>query len=63
MLFHRSSEEQITLIDVSYVPDLKFNIFMFHKVQQTHVITLDAAGAHIMEKNITIPCEKSGSYL
>ena len=62
MLFHGRSEEQITLIDVSYVSDLKFNIFPFHKARQTHVIILDVAGAHIMGKNLTFTCEKSGSY-
>ena len=63
MLFHGRSEEQITLIDVSNVPDLKFNFYMFHKVQQTHVIILNAAGAHIREENLTFPFEKSGSCL
>ena len=61
--FHGRSDEPITMIDVSYVPDLKFNLFSFYKAQQTHVIILDAAGAHIMRKNITFPCEKGGSYL
>ena len=63
VLFYGRSQEKITLIDVSHVPDLKFNLFSFHKAQQTHVIILDAAGAHIMGKNLTFPCEKSGSYL
>ena len=63
VIFHGRSAESITMIDVSYVPDLKFNLFSFHKAQQTHVIFLDAGGAHIMEKNITFPCEKGGSYL
>ena len=63
VVFHGRREEQITLCDVSYIPYLKFNLFSFHKVQQTHVITLDAAGAHIMGKNLTFPCEKIGLYL
>ena len=63
VIFHRRSDEPITMIDVSYVPDLKFNLFSFHKAQQTHVIILDAAGAHIMGGNLTSPCEKGGSYL
>ena len=50
VIFHGRSDEPITMIDVSYVPDLKFNLFSFHKAQQTHVIFLDAAGAHIMGK-------------
>ena len=63
VIFHGRSDEPITMIDVSYVPDLKFNLFSFHKAQQTHIIILDAAGAHIMGKNLTFPCEKGGSYL
>ena len=62
VLFHGRSEEQITLIDASYVTDLKFVFFSFNKAQQTHVIILDAAGAHIMGSYLTFPCEKSGSY-
>ena len=63
VIFHGRSDEPVTIIDVSYVPDLKFNLFSFHKAQQTHIIILDAAGAHIMGKNLTFPCEKGGSYL
>ena len=61
VIFHGRSDEPITMIDVSYVPDLKFNLFSFYKAQQTHIIILDAAGAHIMGKNVTFPCEKGGS--
>ena len=50
VVFHGRSDEPITLSDVSYVPDLKFNLLSFYKTQQTHVIILDAAGAHIMWK-------------
>ena len=41
-------------------PEIHF--FSFHKAQQTHVIISDAAGAQIVGKNLTFPCEKSGSY-
>ena len=44
-----------TGLDVQY--------FSFHKAQQTHVIILDTAGAHIVGKHLTFQCEKSGSYL
>ena len=60
---HGRSDEPIRLCDVSYVPDLRFNLFSFHNAQQTHVINLDAAGAHIVGENLTLPCEKSESYL
>ena len=62
-VFHGRSEEQITLCDVSYVPDLRFNLFSFHKAQQTHFIISDAAGAQIVAENLTFPCEKSGLYI
>ena len=63
VVLHGRSEERITLCDVSFVTGLKFNIFLFHKAQQTDVIILDAAGAHIMGENPTFFCDKSGSYL
>ena len=52
-VFHGSSDEPITLCG------LRFNLFSFHKAQQSHVIILDAVGAHITGKNLTFPCEKS----
>ena len=59
VIFHGRSDEPVTMIDVSYVPDLKFNLFSFHKAQQTHVIILDAAGAHIMGKISLSPVRKA----
>ena len=50
VVFHGMKEEPITLCDVSYITGLRFNLFLFHKVQQAHVIILDAEGAHIMGK-------------
>ena len=63
VVFHGRSDEPITLCDVSYVQGLRFNIFSFQKAQQTHVIILDTVVVHIVGKNLTFPCEKSGSYL
>ena len=34
VISHGRSDEPITMTDVSYVPDLKFNLFSFHKAQQ-----------------------------
>ena len=63
VILHGRSDEPITMIDVSYVPDLKLNLFSFHNARHTHVIILDAAGAHIMGENITFPCKKSSSQV
>ena len=65
--FHARSDEPNTLCDVSYVPDLIFIFYLFHKAQQTHVIILDAAGAHIFGKillsyarRVNRTCERAG---
>ena len=42
---------------------LEIQYFSFHKVQQVHVIILDAVRAHIVGENPTFPSEKSGSCL
>ena len=64
VVFHGRNDEPITLCDVSYVPDLRFNLFSFHKAQETHVIIFsDATGAHTVGENLIFLSEKSGSYL
>ena len=37
VIFHGRRDEPITMIDVSHVPNLKFNLFSFRKAQQTHI--------------------------
>ena len=59
VVFHGRSDESITMIDVSFVSDLKFNLFSFHNAKQTHATILDAGGAHIMGENLTFPCAKA----
>ena len=51
------------MCDASYVPGLGFNLFSFHKAQETHISFLDAVGSHIVGTNLTFPRVKSGSYL
>ena len=43
VIFHRKSDQKITLIDVAYVPDLGFNLYLLHAVQRTHLIVSDAS--------------------
>ena len=59
VVFHGRSDEPITLCDVSYVPDLRFDLLSFHKAQQTHVIILDAVGAHIVGKALLSPARRA----
>ena len=63
VMFHRKSDQRITLIDVAYVPGLGFNLYSLHAVQRTHLIVSDASGTHIIGANLTFPRSSSGSYL
>ena len=63
VVFHGSDDEPITLYDVSYLPSLRFSLFSFHELQQTHVIILDVIESHIMGIHHTLPCDKNGSYM
>ena len=63
LIFHGKSDQRITLIDVTYVPDLGFNLYSLHAVQRTHLIVSDASGTHIIGENLTFPRSSSGSYL
>lgn len=47
VIFHGYTEERHTLVDISYVPSLGFNLYSLY-IQWTHVITSDASGTHIM---------------
>ena len=63
VIFHRKSDQRITLIDVAYVPGLGFNLYSLHVVQRTHLIVSDASGTHIIGANLTFPRSNSESYL
>ena len=63
VIFHGKSDQRITLIDVTYVPDLGFNLYLLHAVQITHLIVSDASGTHILGANLTFPRSSTGSYL
>ena len=49
VIFHRKTDQRITLIDVAYVPGLGFNLYPLHAVQKTHhLIVSGASGTHII---------------
>ena len=48
LLFHSRTDHPVTLHDVSFVPDLGFNLFSFHVVQEKHEIILSKTGAHLL---------------
>ena len=47
VIFDGKTDQRITLIDVTYVPGLGFNLYPLHAVQRTHLIVSDASRTHI----------------
>ena len=48
LVFHSRTDHSVTLHDVSFVPDLGFNLFSFHVVQGKHKIILNKTGAQLL---------------
>ena len=51
------------MIDVAYIPSLRFNLYSLHAVQRTRLVVSDASGTHIIRANLKFPRSSSGSYL
>ena len=63
LVFHSRTDHPITLHDVSFVPDLGFNLFLFHVVQKKHEIILNITGAHLLGGRLVFPRRCNGSSL
>ena len=63
LVFHGRTDHPVTLHDVSFVPDLGFNLFSFHVVQEKREITLNKAGAHLLNGRLVFPRRSNGSSL
>ena len=63
LVFHSRTDYQVTLHDVSFVPDLGFNLFSFHVVQEKHEIVLNKTGAHLLDGHLVFPRRRNGSSL
>jgi transposase InsO family protein len=63
LVFHSRTDHPVTLYDVSFVPDLGFNLFSFHVVQEKHDILLNKTGAHMLGGRLVFPRRKNGSSL
>ena len=44
LVFHSRTDNPATFYDVSFLPDLGFNLFSFHVVQEQHEIILNEIG-------------------
>ena len=63
LVFHSRTDHPVTLHDVSFVPDLGFNLFSFHVVQEKHEIILNKTGAHLLNGRLVFPRRRNGSSL
>ena len=63
LVFHSRTDYQVTLHNVSFVPDLGFNLFSFHVVQEKHEIILNKTGAHLLGGRLVFPRRRNGSSL
>ena len=63
LVFHSRTDHPVTLHDVSFVPDLGFNLFSFHVVQEKDEIILNKSGAHLLNGRLVFPRRRSGSSL
>ena len=62
-MFHSKTDHPVTLQDVSFVPDLGFNVFSFHVVQEKHEIILNKTGAHLLNCRLVLLRRSNGSSL
>ncbi|CAN0166366.1 unnamed protein product, partial [Ascophyllum nodosum] len=63
LVFHSRTDYSVTLYGVSFVPDLGFNLFSFHVVQEKHEIILNKTGAHLLGGLLVFPRKCNGSSL
>ena len=62
-MFHRRINYSVTLNDVSFVPDLGFNLFSFHVVQEKLDIILNKTRAHLLGGRLVFTRRCNGSSL
>ena len=62
-MFHSRTDYPVTLYDVSPVPDLGFNLFSFHVVQEKHEIILNKKGSYLLGGRLVFPRRCNGSSL
>ena len=63
VVFHSRTDHPATLHEVSFVPDLGFNLFLFYVVQEKHEIILNKTGSHLLDGRLVFPRRSNGSSL
>ena len=62
-MFHSRTDYPVTLYDVSFVPDLGFNLFSFHVLQEKHEIIPNKKEPHLVGGCLVFPRRCNGSSL
>ena len=64
MIMHsKHGDVQVKLLDVAYVPSVRFNLFSLHAVMPKCSVTLDADGAHMLDGDLSFMRRDAGSYV
>ena len=64
MIMHtKHGDVQVKLLDVAYVPGVRFNLFSLHAVIQKYHVSLDAEGVHMMDGVLSFLRRDAGSYV
>lgn len=53
----------VMLLDVAFVPGVRFNLFSLHAVVPKCPVTLDAKGAHMLNRRLSFTLSDAGSYV
>ena len=63
VVMHCDEDVKVALGDVAFVPGVPFDSCSFNVIQEEHVITLDHAGAHMLDWRVLFRNEKFGNYV
>ena len=64
MVMHsQQGNVQVKLLNVAYVPGVRFNLFSLHAVTPKCPVTLDADGAHMLDGDLPFMRRDAGSYV
>ena len=64
MVMHsQQGDVQVKLLNVAYVPGVRFILFALHAVMPKCLVTLDADGAHMLDGDLSFMRRDAGSYV
>ena len=64
MIMHsKHGDVQVKLLNVAYVPGVRFNLFSLHAVMPKCSVSLDAEGVHMLDGVLSFLRRDAGSYV